>query len=220
MRTSRLTLVVALFAVAAMPILATSAKADSVPDPDFKVGQVDPAFVPASINTPLFSISDSNGFSPSVDPDGNPIIGGSACVVTPPGGVNGTSSGCYFENDISEDGNPLNITALTFDVPVPFGDDSCPTGDFTLGSVTVSSIFSVCTPSEDSDGGTIFAFSGGTIAYKEDFFVGMDFPDEPNGIVASATATLPEPNTFAFLGIGLSLVFLGLRRKRLLGLAE
>jgi len=205
--------------VMSLSVLATAARADGVSDPLMGVGKTDPPFVPASINTPLFSISDSNGISPSEDPDGNPILGGSACVVTPPGAPNGTSSGCYFENDISEDGNPLNITGLTFDVPVPFGGDTCPGDSFMLGAVTVASVFSTCTPSEDSSGGTIFAFSGGTIGYRDDFFVAIDFPNAPNGIVASGVATLPEPGTFGLLGLGLSLVFLGLNRKRLSGLA-
>jgi hypothetical protein len=215
MRLSRLILA-GLFV--ALMTSAVVAKADGLPDPKVGFGGTDPAFAPASINTPNFSISDSNGESPAIDPNGNPIVGGSACVVTPPGGSFGTSSGCYFENDISEDGVGQSITSVVFDVAIAPGNDSCSNG-FTLNNVAINALFSSCSTGSDGSGGTLFSFYGGDIAYKGDFFVALDFPDSPNGILSSVNVTTPEPGTLALLGVGLLTLF-GLGRKRLFGQAQ
>jgi hypothetical protein len=205
--------------VMVLPILAAVARADGLPDPLVGIGGVDPGFAPQSINIPVFTISDSNGVSPSEDPNGNPIEGGSACVVTPPGEPFGVSDGCFFQNDITMNGTGQFIDALNFDVPVPFGNDTCPEGGFMIGTVTVPSIFSSCVAAPDGSGGTVFSFSGGIIPYQGDFFVSLDFPNNPDGVSGTATAQLPEPGTFSLLGIGL-LALLGINRKRLVGLAE
>jgi hypothetical protein len=212
MKPSRLFLAMALTTMVATS--AAVAKGDGLPDPKIAVGKTDPDFAPVSINTSNFIISDDTGTSPALGPDGVTVIdGGSACVATPPGGDNGITDECYFENDITKKGVGQTINEITFDIPVPFGNDNCVTGDFDLAGTTITSIFSTCSAVDDGAGGTLFDFSGGQIKYKDDFFMSFQFP---SAFSATTNAITPEPGTFAMLGIGL-LALMGIGRKRLLG---
>jgi hypothetical protein len=151
------------------------------------------ASAPAGIITPTFSIVSPLGTSPAPN---------SPCELFQ-GGVETVSPKCYFENDITTNGASDTITGLTFDaLGINPSTASC---GFLAGSP-----FTVCGV-ESIPGGTAFDFSGGSIAFHQDFT--LSFEGFPPNFDFSTTATItPEPSTLFLLFAGLGSLVLFRRR--------
>lgn len=179
---------------------ATLARADQLSgsDPRVALGG-DPPSAPAGIITPTFSILSPSGTSPSTSP----------CVLMQ-GGINTTSPGCLFENDISVNGVGETIYSLTFDaVGVAPATATC--------GFLASSPFTDCGVDPLPNGnGTQFSFDTGSIPFHDDFTLSFTgFPSNFDFAVQAdlTSTTVPEPGTLGLLLTGMCLVGLGLGRK-------
>jgi hypothetical protein len=150
------------------------------------------AAAPAGIITATFTIESPSGTSPGTSP----------CLLIQ-GTTMTTSPKCYFENDITTDGVANTITSLTFDaLGINPSTASC---GFLAGSP-----FTVCGV-DAIPGGTAFDFSGGSIAFHQDF--SLSFEGFPANFDFSTTATItPEPGTLFLLLPGLGSLVLFRRR--------
>jgi hypothetical protein len=196
--------------LALVVMLAPVAKADGVPPGDPQIGLGGAIFdAPVGIITTDFTVSPESG---STAPP---------CVVTQFGGASvQTSPQCQLLNAIQNDGVGEFIDSISFDVSsVPY-DPSMDTCAFSVAD-TVGNLFDSCSVTPDGSGGTVYSFSGGTLA--DTLYGGII----PNGTVFSVTFTgisgtagvsaqLPEPGTFSLLLVALvGLIGIGLKRSPL-----
>jgi hypothetical protein len=192
------TLIVVCIAVAAFSTTLVKADQLSGSDPRVAIGG-DPPGAPAGIITTSFRILTPSGTSPATSP----------CVLTQ-GGLNTTSPGCLFENDISISGVGETIYSLTFDaVGVAPATATC-------GFLTGSPFTDCGVDPLPSGNGTQFSFDTGSIPFHNDFTLGFTgFPSNFDFAVQAGltSTTVPEPGTLGLLLIGMSLAGLCLRRK-------
>jgi hypothetical protein len=189
--------------VALAVMVAPVVKADQLPPGDPIVKAAGAGFdAPAGIITTSFTIASPTGTSPLDPTDPN----SSACVLTQgPFSVN--SPACQFQNDITENGNGIDIDALIFELPsVPTASVNCDTaieGDVTL--------FGSCSVMSDGGDGTIVTFNDGTITYGTIFTLG--FEGFTGGLTSSVIANVPEPGILMLLVIGfVALIGFGVKR--------
>ncbi len=197
-----------------LPMLATVAKADGLPPGDPRVRTAGdpppPGEVPEGIFGSSFTITCASGTCPDAIPSATPSP--DWCGISQPG-LDESSPSCFFENDFSINGKPQIINALIFDLPgISVEDASC--GNIDAQPVLFSN---PCTLKSDGGDGTIVTFSGGTIAFHQDFL--LDFAGFTGGVSTPVYANVPEPGTLPLLGLGL-FALLGLTRKQIFQRAE
>ncbi len=177
------------------------AHAGTIPvgDPVVKTGGSPPAgpgSAPAAIITLDFSIESPSGTSPGTSPCD--LIQGPFTTVSPQ---------CFFQNEISVNGQGETINMLTFDaLGVNPNTVNC---GFLTGSP-----FSQCGVDPlGNNAGTQITFFGGLIPFGSEFT--LDFVGFPQNFTFGTTATAtPDASTFGLVVIG-GLAMLVARRKML-----
>jgi len=183
----------------AIALVIPLAHADSIPigDPVVKTGGSPPAApgsAPAAIITLDFSILSPSGTSPGTSPC--ELIQGPFTTVSPQ---------CFFQNEISVNGDGQTLNMLAFDA---FGVDA---NTVNCGFLS-GSPFSQCgvDPLEGNAGAEI-TFFGGLIPFGGQFT--LDFVGFPQNFTFETTATAtPDPSTFGLILLG-GLAALIARRK-------
>jgi len=185
----------------AIALVVPLAHADQIPigDPVVKTGGSPPAApgsAPAAIITFDFNILSPSGTSPGTSPC--ELIQGPFTTVSPQ---------CFFQNEISVNGDGQTLNMLTFDA---FGVDP---NTVNCGFLTASPFTECGVDPLGNNAGAEITFFGGLIPFGGQFT--LDFVGFPQNFTFETTATAtPDPSTFGLVLLG-GLAALIARRKML-----
>jgi len=185
----------------AIALVVPLAHADQIPigDPVVKTGGMPPAApgsAPAAIITLDFSIESPSGNSPLTSPCD--LIQGPFTTVSPQ---------CFFQNEVSVNGDGQTLNMLTFDA---FGVDP---NTVNCGFLSGSPFAQCGVDPLGNNAGTEITFFGGSIPFGGEFT--LDFVGFPQNFTFETTATAtPDPSTLGLVVLG-GLAALIARRKML-----